>query len=72
MLYEVITGETNIYLARLYLNIGALYDMKSDYDKALEYYFKSLEMFKQLLGPNHTSVASAYNNIGLVYQTKLV
>ncbi|MCK4665039.1 MAG: CHAT domain-containing protein, partial [Bacteroidales bacterium] len=39
-------------------------------DKALEYYLKALEIFKELLGEKHTTVASSYNNIGLVYDDK--
>jgi tetratricopeptide (TPR) repeat protein len=31
-------------------NIGSTYDNKGDYDKALEYYFKSIEIRKIILG----------------------
>jgi nephrocystin-3 len=31
-------------------NIGNIYDSKGDYDKALEYYFKSAEIRKIVLG----------------------
>jgi tetratricopeptide (TPR) repeat protein len=31
-------------------NIGSTYDSKGDYDKALEYYFKSVEIRKIVLG----------------------
>jgi nephrocystin-3 len=31
-------------------NIGSIYDNKGDYDKALDYYFKSIEIRKIILG----------------------
>jgi tetratricopeptide (TPR) repeat protein len=31
-------------------NIGSTYQSKGDYDKALEYYFKSIEIKKIVLG----------------------
>jgi tetratricopeptide (TPR) repeat protein len=31
-------------------NIGSTYQSKGDYDKALEYYFKSVEITKIVLG----------------------
>jgi tetratricopeptide (TPR) repeat protein len=31
-------------------NIGVTYENKGDYDKALEYYFKSIEIKKIVLG----------------------
>jgi tetratricopeptide (TPR) repeat protein len=31
-------------------NIGMVYDNKGNYDKALEYYFQSLEITKIILG----------------------
>ncbi|CAF4248092.1 unnamed protein product, partial [Rotaria sordida] len=38
-----------------------------DYSKALEFYEKSHKIFEKALPPNHPSLASSYNNIGLVY-----
>jgi tetratricopeptide (TPR) repeat protein len=41
-----------------------------DYDKALEYYYKSLEIYKETLPPNHPDIARSYNNIGGIYSEK--
>ena len=38
-----------------------------EYSKALESYNRSLEIKKIGLPPNHPSLATSYNNIGLVY-----
>ncbi len=53
--------------ASSYNNIGIVYDNLGDYDKALEYHNKALEIFKDVLGENHPDTASSYNNIGIVY-----
>ncbi|MBO5687626.1 MAG: tetratricopeptide repeat protein [Alistipes sp.] len=51
--------------ATSYLNMGMIYD-NSDFNRALEYYFKALEIFKKTLGI-HINTAKSLNNIGLVY-----
>jgi CHAT domain-containing protein len=50
-----------------YNNIGICYRKKEDYEKALEYYFKSLEIRINKLGENNPNVAQSYFNIGNVY-----
>ena len=47
-----------------------MYANKGDYDTALEYYNKTLDIRKQLLGENHPDTATSYNNIGAVYDDK--
>jgi tetratricopeptide (TPR) repeat protein len=44
-----------------------VYAFQGDYDKALEYYEKSLSIILSVLGDNHPDVAISYNNIGNVY-----
>jgi tetratricopeptide (TPR) repeat protein len=62
------TNENKVKLlekcARLYKNILI------NNDKALEYYSKSLEIFKETLPPNHPDIATSYNNIGGIYDNK--
>ncbi|MCG2830821.1 MAG: tetratricopeptide repeat protein, partial [Desulfobacteraceae bacterium] len=53
-----------------YNNIGAAYRSKGEYDRAIEYYQKALEIGIKKLGPEHPNVAGAYNNIGLAYDNK--
>ncbi|CAF4403352.1 unnamed protein product, partial [Rotaria sordida] len=38
-----------------------------EYSKALSSYERSLEISKIALPPNHPSLATSYNNIGMVY-----
>ena len=47
------------------MNKGGVYDSKNEFDKALDYYNKSLAIKKSILGENHTDVATSYNNIGI-------
>ena len=47
-----------------------MYDNKGDYDTALEYYNKALDIYLQVLGENHPDTATSYNNIGAVYDDK--
>lgn len=61
------TNGQNETTATSYNNIGIVYANLGDYDKALEYYFKALEIYKVVLGEKHSDTASSYNNIGLVY-----
>ncbi|MFB6307079.1 MAG: tetratricopeptide repeat protein, partial [Flavobacteriales bacterium] len=53
-------------IADSYNNLGAYQYLKSNYSKALEYYFKSLEIDKEM--ENKRGMASSYNNIGLIYK----
>jgi Tfp pilus assembly protein PilF/energy-coupling factor transporter ATP-binding protein EcfA2 len=62
------TNENKVKLlekcARLYENILI------DNEKALEYYYKLLEITKETLPPNHPDIATSYNNIGFIYSNK--
>ncbi|MEA3491884.1 MAG: CHAT domain-containing tetratricopeptide repeat protein, partial [Campylobacterota bacterium] len=49
-------------------NIGSLYQRTKMYNKALEYYQKSLAIREELLGKLHSATAESYNNIGAVYK----
>ena len=44
--------------------------MPANIDHALEYYQKTLAIDLKQLGPDHPDVATSYNNIGLVYDSK--
>jgi tetratricopeptide (TPR) repeat protein len=62
------TNGQNETTAMSYNNIGNVYDDLGDYDKALEYHNKALEIRKSVLGENHPDTASSYDNIGIVYR----
>ena len=53
-----------------YNNLGLAYDSKGDYDKAIEYYQKSLKIGLKKLGSEHPDVATSYNNLGKAYESK--
>ncbi|CAF4687816.1 unnamed protein product, partial [Didymodactylos carnosus] len=50
--------------------MGLVYKNQGDYEKALKYYEKSLEIKLISLPPNHPDIATTYNNIGLVYDNQ--
>ncbi|KIM09585.1 MAG: hypothetical protein KU38_08500, partial [Sulfurovum sp. FS08-3] len=49
---------------------GLVYDSIGEYDKALEFYQKSLAIREEVLGIKHPDTATSYNNIGEVYKSK--
>jgi len=53
-------------VASSYDNIGNIWRSKGNYDKALEYYKKSLAIKLKTFGENHSSVAFNYFNIGKI------
>jgi tetratricopeptide (TPR) repeat protein len=46
-----------------------VYKSKGEYDKALAYYQKSLNIKEKVYGENHPSTATSYNNIAILYYT---
>jgi len=59
-----------VQLSFLYNELGLALNNAAQYDKALEYYRKSLAIKLKQLGPDHPSVATSYNNMALVYYAK--
>ena len=59
-------GEENDMTARVYHNIGVLYSDLGNYDSALFYLNKSLQIQGTLLGDSHWE-ANTYNSIGYIY-----
>ena len=53
--------------AGVYSNLGNVLDKKLEFDAALQYHKKSLEMRLKIYGPDHPLIADDYNNIGLIY-----
>jgi predicted ATP-binding protein involved in virulence/Tfp pilus assembly protein PilF len=47
-----------------------VYQAKGEYDKALEFFQKSLTIREEVLGKKHPDPATSYNNIGMVYNSK--
>jgi tetratricopeptide (TPR) repeat protein len=59
-----------VLVAKVYNNIGVLYGKKGDYDTALDYHKKSLDIKEKVLGTEHPDTATAYNNIAGIYKSK--
>lgn len=55
-------------MARSYVNLSLVYGENEQYDKALEYAFKALDILKRLFGDN--AVGTNYRNIGYYYMGK--
>jgi tetratricopeptide (TPR) repeat protein len=55
-------------VANSYLGIGNVYDSQGQYERALEYYQKGLEIDIKVSGQDHPDVATSYQNLAAVYQ----
>jgi tetratricopeptide (TPR) repeat protein len=53
--------------APIYGNLGCIKDDLGEYQEAIRFYEKALEIYKKTRPPNHPDLGSFYNNIGLVY-----
>ncbi|CAF4171125.1 unnamed protein product [Rotaria sordida] len=51
-----------------YHYLGMIKNDLGQYNEAIEFYQKSLDIKEKTLPPNHPDLASSYNNIGLVYK----
>ncbi|UJR20281.1 hypothetical protein I4U23_023412 [Adineta vaga] len=60
--------EDWIRQASLLNNLGKIHQEQEKYEKALEYYKKAVELQRQHLPEDHSSLCIDYNNIGSVYQ----
>jgi CHAT domain-containing protein/Tfp pilus assembly protein PilF len=63
-------GENHPVTATLYNGYGCMYDDKSEYDRALDYFYKSLEIRLKCFGEMHADVGDSYNNIGNIFNKK--
>ena len=55
-------------MAASYSNIGNVYNRQGQYERALEYYQKALEIDIKVSGQEHPDVAASKENIGLVFE----
>lgn len=68
---EVKTDPSLLYdLATTYNDMGLLYLNQKEYDKALDFYQKGLDIRKKLDGDFYKELAYSYHNIGTAYQKK--
>ena len=57
-------------ISLLYHFLGWGFNELADYDQALEYYGKALDIVEKVLGKEHPDTATTYNNIAGVYDNK--
>jgi tetratricopeptide (TPR) repeat protein len=55
-------------VAGTYNNMAVVYQSQGHYERALEYYQKSLDITIKVVGHDHPRVADSKVNIGLVYE----
>ena len=51
-------------------NMAGVYQAQGEYEKALEYYGKALEIVESVFGSDHPNTATTYNNMAGVYQAQ--
>ncbi|CAF0789404.1 unnamed protein product [Adineta steineri] len=68
-LYNVLLEQTSDEndKALYHHQLGYIKDDQGDYEKAIWYYERGLEIEQKTLPSNHPSLATSYNNIGLVF-----
>ncbi|CAF0962908.1 unnamed protein product [Adineta steineri] len=68
-LYNVLLEQTSDASERAfhYNHLGCINDDHGDYEKAVWYYEKALEIEQKTLSSNHPDLTTSYNNIGSVY-----
>ena len=68
--YETLLGQSTsdeCEIARLYSQLGRVKDIQGEYEAALSFHNKSLEIRERILSPNDPDLAYSYGNIGIVY-----
>ena len=63
-------GNNEIDKAFSYSKFGSTYKNKGDFNRALEYHLKALNIRLNKLKKNHPDVADSYNNLGNVHYSK--
>lgn len=49
-------------------SLSSVYDDMNEYTKALEFNYKSLELYKKNYCNNHLAISTSYNNLALIYE----
>merc|ERR1711991_325923 len=68
-LVEFADVDDELKFAQTYNNLGIVYKSLGEYEKAITYFDKDLQITKDKLGENHVDVAASYNNLGNVYKS---
>ncbi len=68
--FEIVIGKEHHYIVWSYSNLGLTYQLKGQYDLAVEYYTKALKVREKAFGKSHPDTAMIYDNIGVIYKLK--
>jgi hypothetical protein len=63
--------KNQFIIAEFYNNIGSIYDLTVELDKALKYKEMGLKICQTIFGDNHPFTAEYLNSIGITYDLKL-
>ncbi|CAF3360919.1 unnamed protein product [Rotaria sp. Silwood2] len=68
--YTVLLEQTSDPTMKVhyYHQLGCIQNNQGEYEKAIEYYIKALEICRDALPSDHPDLAASYNNIGEVYR----
>ena len=64
---EKALGNDHSEVATICNNLGIVYGAQENYTKALEYYQRAMNIWKNKYGEDHPYLAATYNNMGHVY-----
>ena len=64
------TATYSLPLSTTYYHLGTTYDGMSNYEAAIKYLMKALDIRQTVLPPNHHLIAATHNNIGCTYHNQ--
>ena len=63
-------SEENEIAGDFYFSLAKQFEFIADYNKAIKFYKKSLDVTLKLFGGNHKNIGSTYNNMGFIWKNK--
>ena len=63
-------NEENEIAGDFYFSLAKQFEFIADYNKAIKFYEKSLDVTLKLFGGNHKNIGSTYNNMGFIWKNK--
>ncbi|CAF3059577.1 unnamed protein product [Rotaria sp. Silwood2] len=71
-LYKILFEQSDNEAEKAHImhHLGVIKDGQGDYEMAINFYEKSLEINREILSPDHHFLGSSYDGIGLVYTKK--
>ena len=63
-------NEENEIAGDFYFSLAKQFEFIADYNKAIKFYKKSLDVTLKLFGGNHKNIGSTYNNMGFIWKNK--